>query len=147
MQNQQSLPSMIFIKFALHEVGENCLISKYKANHFFHVSDLGPQEFIRLFTIVQGIPNPQDPKLILPGDNAFPSDKGKNSYCISKYNLLLVIISRIAMIKGEDSKGKRIITLLVGFIMILSVTIDNFKGIKNQIKLSCIASNKIKRKR
>jgi hypothetical protein len=92
MQNQQSLPSMIFIKFALHEVGENCLISKYKANHFFHVSDLGPQEFIRLFTIVQGIPNPQDPKLILPGDNAFPSDKGKNSYCISKYNLLLVII-------------------------------------------------------
>lgn len=95
MQNQQSLPSMIFIKFALHEVGENCLISKYKANHFFHVSDLGPQEFIRLFTIVQGIPNPQDPKLILPGDNAFPSDKGKNSYCISKYNLLLVIIYNI----------------------------------------------------
>lgn len=35
-------------------------------------------------------------------------------------DLLLVIISRIAMIKGEDSKGKRIITLLVGFIMILS---------------------------
>ena len=95
MQNQQSLPAMIFIKFALHELSENCLISQYKANHFFHVSDLGPQEFIRLFTLVQEIPNPQDPNLLLLGDKAFPSDKGKNSYCVSKYNLLLVIIYNI----------------------------------------------------
>ena len=52
-------------------------------------------------------------------------------------DLLLVIISRIAMIKGEDSKGKRIITLLVGFIMILSaISLVMFSIINPLVKVS-----------
>lgn len=35
-------------------------------------------------------------------------------------DLLLIIISKIAMNKGEDSKGKRVITTLLGLVMILS---------------------------
>ena len=38
-------------------------------------------------------------------------------------DLLLIIISKIAMIKGEDSKGKRVVTFLIGLIMILSAII------------------------
>ena len=34
--------------------------------------------------------------------------------------LLLLIVSKIAMIKGEDSTGRKIISILVGLIMILS---------------------------
>lgn len=45
-------------------------------------------------------------------------------------DLLLIVVSRVAMIKGEDSKGKRIITTLIGLIMILSAVIMVMFGIK-----------------
>jgi divalent metal cation (Fe/Co/Zn/Cd) transporter len=48
-------------------------------------------------------------------------------------DLLLIVVSRVAMIKGEDSKGKRIITTLIGLIMILSAVIMVIFGIKYSI--------------
>lgn len=38
----------------------------------------------------------------------------------SVLELLLIIISKVAMIKKEDSKGRRVFTILIGLIMILS---------------------------
>lgn len=45
-------------------------------------------------------------------------------------DLLLLIISRVAMIKAEDSKGRRVITAILGVIMILSAIVMVIFSIK-----------------
>ena len=45
-------------------------------------------------------------------------------------DILLLIISRVAMIKAEDSKGRRIITAILGIIMILSAIVMVIFSIK-----------------
>lgn len=45
-------------------------------------------------------------------------------------DLLLIVVSKVAMIKGEDSKNKRIITTLIGLIIILSAVIMMVFSIK-----------------